>query len=518
MSRGDCDIEKLVIVGGGTAGWMAAAALSRYLDNGRRTFTVVESDAIGTIGVGEATIPAILNYNHMLDISENEFLRATQGTFKLGIEFVNWGKLGDRYIHPFGTHGHDLHGIPFHQLYLREHARGNPGAIERYSMSAIAAAQSRFGRPSRDSKPPLSEMIYAFHFDASLYARYLRGIAEKQRVIRKEGKITEVTRDGENGNVTAVRLENGESIEGDFFIDCSGFRGLLIDQELKAGFDDWSHWLPVDRALAAPTANVVSPQPFTRSTAHGAGWQWRIPLQHRMGNGHVYCSEYISDDEAEQVLRANLEGVLLADPRPIRFKTGRRKKSWSHNVVALGLSSGFLEPLESTSIHLVQNGISRLLALFPDKHISSIERDEFNRGMGATYEDIRDFIILHYKATQRDDTAFWRYVRDMEIPESLEQKIELWKVHGRIFREGAELFAVPSWVAVMLGQNIWPQRHDPIADTLDEHKVAQAMRQMHEDYRKVAVGLPTQEEFLKMAKAWAGEAERSGVAAVGAVR
>jgi len=502
------EIGKVVIVGGGTAGWMAAAALSRYLNNGRRSFTVVESDAIGTVGVGEATIPPIKNFNQMLDLNENDFLRATQGTIKLGIEFVNWGKNGDRYIHPFGTYGHDLHGIPFHQLYLREHGRGNPGGIEEYCMASVMAAHGRFARPAHDDRTPLSQLYYAFHFDAALYARFLRGIAEKQGTKRREGKIIEVLRDGESGNVSAVKLENGDIVEGDFFIDCSGFRGLLIEETLEAGFDDWSHWLPVNRALPVPTRNVATPDPFTRATAHGAGWQWRIPLQHRTGNGHVYCSEFISDDEAEAVLRANLEGEILAEPRQIRFTTGMRRKAWSHNVVSLGLASGFLEPLESTSIHLIQNGISRLLGLFPDKHISPLERDLYNKGMADLFVDVRDFIILHYKATQRDDTPFWRYVRDMEIPDTLRERMDIWGLHGRIFREGAELFGTVSWVAVMLGQNVWPRRLDPIADTLDESKVSAAMKQMRDGYLETAKRLPTQEEFLKMCKAWAADDER----------
>ena len=516
MSDNDHAIAKLVIVGGGTAGWMAAAALSRFLNDGRRKITLVESDAIGTVGVGEATIPPILNYNQMLDINENEFLKATQGTFKLGIEFVNWGRIGDRYVHPFGNYGHDLHGIPFHQLYLREHGLGDPGEIADYCMSAVAAAQNKFGRPTRDAKSALSQLFYAFHFDASLYARFLRSIAEKQGTIRKEGKIVGVTRDGENGNVTSVALESGETVEGEFFIDCSGFRGLLIEQELEAGFEDWSHWLPVNRALAAPTTLASTPEPYTRSTAHGAGWQWRIPLQHRMGNGHVYCAEQMSDDEAEQILRDNLEGELLADPRPIRFTTGMRKNSWSHNVVALGLSSGFLEPLESTSIHLIQNGISRLLALFPDKQISPLERNEYNKGMRELYEDVRDFVILHYKATQRDDTEFWRYVANMDVPDSLAQKMALWDLHGRIFRESAELFGVTSWVAVMLGQNLWPKHYDPIVDSLEESRVAQAMRQMREGYVNAARSLPTQEDFLKRANAWAADDKCIGIMAGGA--
>src|SRR5690606_12662435 len=304
---------------------------------------------------------------------------------------------------------------------------------------------------------PISQLFYAFHFDASLYARFLRSMAERQGVTRQEGTIRSVERDGESGDVTAVVLEGGERVEGDLFIDCSGFRGLLIEQELGAGWEDWSHWLPMDHAWAVPTANVGSPAPFTRATAHSAGWQWRIPLQHRTGNGHVFSSSFIGEDEARELLLANLEGEVLAEPRLIKFATGRRKKAWSHNVVSLGLSSGFLEPLESTSIHLIQNGISRLLALFPGKPISPVEREEYNRGMGELHEDVRDFIILHYHATQRGDSEFWRYVRDMPVPESLARKMALWKLHGRIFREGAELFGVTSWVAVMLGQNVDPE-------------------------------------------------------------
>jgi len=500
----DTEIARVVIVGGGTAGWMAAAAFSRFLNNGHRQIILVESDAIGTVGVGEATIPAIINFNRMLDINENEFLKATRGTFKVGIEFFNWGRIGDRYIHPFGAYGNDLHGIDFHQLWLRERMnRGNSGDIADYAICAVAAALRRFGRPAPNAKSLLSRLCYAFHFDASLYAKFLRGIAERQGTERREGRIVAVDRDGESGDVLAVRLESGERIEGDFFIDCSGFRSLLIEQELQAGWHDWSHWLPCDRAIAVPTALPGPPDPFTRSTAHSAGWQWRIPLQHRMGNGHVFSSAYMEEDEARAILLANLEGEVLAEPRTIRFATGRRKTSWSHNVVALGLSSGFLEPLESTSIHLIQNGIQRLLALFPGKPISPVERDEFNHGMGELYDDVRDFIILHYKATQRDDTPFWRYVRDMEIPESLARKIELWRLHGRIFREGAELFGTTSWVAVMLGQNLWPEDYDPMVDSLDEAKVAQAMAQMRADFRQIVEALPTQEQFLRAAGAWA---------------
>jgi tryptophan halogenase len=485
---------------------MAAAAFSRVLNNGRRRITLVESDAIGTVGVGEATIPPIVDFNRMLDINENEFLRATRGTFKAGIEFVNWGEVGKRYFHPFGFYGHDLHGIAFHQLWLRETMRGGaPGDIGQYCMSAAAAALRRFARPGPGAKPPLSQLLYAFHFDAGLYARFLRTIAERQGTERREGKIVKAHRDGESGDVLSVELEGGERVEGDLFIDCSGFRALLIEQELGSGWHDWSHWLPCDRAIAVPTSLAGPPDPFTRSTAHGAGWQWRIPLQHRMGNGMVFSSRFAEEDAAREVLLANLEGDLLAEPRTIRFETGRRKSSWSHNVVALGLSAGFVEPLESTSIHLIQNGIQRLLALFPDKPISPLERDEYNRGMGELYDDLRDFVILHYKATQRDDSELWRYVSSMEVPESLARKMQLWRLHGRVFREGHELFGPVSWVAVMLGQNLWPDAYDTIADSLDERKVSEAMAQMREDYRKAAEALPNQQQFLRMAGAWAAE-------------
>ncbi|WP_095011910.1 tryptophan halogenase family protein [Tsuneonella mangrovi] len=495
-------IGRIVIVGGGTAGWMAAAALSRYFGTADRRVTLIESDAIGTVGVGEATIPPIRTFNAKLEIPEDEFLRATNGTFKLGIEFVNWGQIGDRYFHPFGFYGQEFHGIAFHQLWLSERERGGGGKIDDYAMSAVAAAERRFARPEPGIQSPLAHLQYAFHFDASLYARYLRKRAEAQGVERCEGKIVKVHRNSESGDVDSVQLENGERISGDIFLDCSGFRGLLIEEALGAGYEDWSHWLPMDSALAMPTANAGSPDPFTRSTAHSAGWQWRIPLQHRTGNGHVFCSEYMSQEEADRLLKENLGGEILSEPRLLRFKTGMRKKAWSHNVVSLGLSSGFLEPLESTSIHLIQNGIAKFISLFPDRSISPVERDEYNRIMRASYEDIRDFIILHYKATQRDDSEFWRYVRDMDIPETLKRKFDLWRLHGRIFRDQAELFATPSWVAVMIGQNIWPGGHDPIVASLNSNEVAATLRHIANAYSQTAKQLPTQEEYLRRTGAW----------------
>ncbi|PLK24567.1 tryptophan halogenase [Porphyrobacter sp. TH134] len=496
-------LARVVVVGGGTAGWMAAAALSRFFNDGRRTITLIESDAIGTVGVGEATIPPIRSFNAMLDITEAEFLRETRGTYKLGIEFVNWGRIGDRYIHPFGNFGQDFHGIPFHQLYLREQARGGAvGAIGDYSMSAAAARSGRFARPAAGAQSLVKELAYAYHFDAGLYAAYLRRLAERQGICRVEGTIVHVTRDGESGDVASLTLDNGTIIPGDLFIDCSGFRGLLIEEALETGYEDWSRWLPMDRALAVPSRTPGPPDPFTRATAHTAGWQWRIPLQHRTGNGHVYSSAFMDEESARDILLANLESEPLAEPRGLRFLTGMRRKAWNHNVVALGLASGFIEPLESTSIHLVQNGIARLFALFPDMPISPIERDEYNRGMRDVFEDVRNFVILHYKATAREDSEFWRYVKHMDVPDSLTRKMALWQHRGRVLRDNAELFSLPSWIAVMLGQNIWPEAHDPIADTLDEAKVAAAMAQMREAYRETAAKLPVHEAFLRQSGSW----------------
>ena len=490
-------IRKVVIVGGGTAGWMAAAALSRYLNNGYTTVTLVESEEIGTIGVGEATIPPLIAFNGLLGINEDEFVRATQATFKLGIEFVNWGRIGQRYVHPFGDLGRDLQGIPFHQLYLRERERHPVPDITSWSMSAAALASGKFVRPGPQAQFPLDQLRYAFHLDASLYARFLRAFAEAGNVQRIEGKIVDVKLRAEDGFVESVRLTDGRTVEGELFVDCSGFRGLLIEQALEAGYEDWTKWLPCDRAIAAACSYTGNPDPFTRSTAHQGGWQWRIPLQHRMGNGHVYCSAFISDDEAEQVLVSNLEGELQGDPRRLSFKTGRRKLAWSRNVVSLGLSTGFVEPLESTSIHLVQAGIARLIAMFPDRRFNPLERDEYNRQMQAQFEWVRDFVILHYKAMQRDDSDFWKQCAAMDIPSSLEGKIEQFRNKGRIFAEGVELFPRQSWVAVMLGQNITPEEYEQVADGLDEDKVAQALEQIRRAIEDTAARMPLHGEFIR---------------------
>ncbi|MES2119711.1 MAG: tryptophan halogenase family protein [Pseudomonadota bacterium] len=489
-------IRNIVIAGGGTAGWMAAAALSRLI---KADISLVESDEIGTVGVGEATIPHLAAFNAMAGINEDEFLAASQGTFKLGIEFVDWGAKGERYFHPFGPHGQDLRGVHFHQLYLRQ-AIGHPlPDIREWSMSGVAAQLGRFARPGAGARLPLSQLAYAFHFDASLYARFLRKRAEAAGVARVEGKIVEVERDGETGNVAAVKLGDGRTLAGDLFIDCSGFRGLLIEQELESGYEDWSHWLPCDRAVAVPSKLAGPPDPFTRSTAREAGWQWRIPLQHRMGNGLVYSSAHLAKKDAERSLLANLETEPLADPRHLSFTAGRRRLAWNANVVSLGLASGFIEPLESTSIHLIQVGIGRLVAMFPDRRFDPAERDQYNREMKAVMDDIRDFIILHYKATRRDDSPFWDYCRTMDVPDSLAERIELWRSKGRVFRESFELFATPSWVAVLLGQGIVPAEPEPAALAIDAEFAADALEKMRASYRQMAEHMPTHADFIAAA-------------------
>lgn len=489
-------IQKVVIVGGGSAGWMAAAALSVLRAKDALEICLVESDEIGTVGVGEATIPPLIAFNKMLGINEDEFLAATKGTFKLGIEFVNWGSKGERYFHPFGPHGQDFRGVHFHQLYLRETQHRKLPDIQNWSMSAVAAELGRFARPGPDARLPLSQLGYAFHFDAGLYALFLRRLAEKAGVKRVEGKIITSTLNRENGHIHSVTLADGTEIEGDLFIDCSGFRGLLIEEKLGTGYDDWSKWLPCDRAVAAPCALPGNPDPFTRSTALSAGWQWRIPLQHRMGNGIVYSSAHLDIGDAEKLLVANLEGDIIAEPRHLKFVAGRRHLAWNANVVSLGLSSGFVEPLESTSIQLIQSGIIKLIALFPDRRFSAIERDEYNRQMQTLFEDVRDFVILHYKATRRDDSEFWNYCRNMDVPDSLGSKLELWRSKGRLFREGFDLFGTASWVAVLLGQGEFPRETEPAVDAIDRDMAQDALEKMRTSYRQMAEHMPEHAEFI----------------------
>ncbi len=488
-------IRKLLIVGGGTAGWMAAAAFARSLPPTIQT-RLVESEAIGTVGVGEATIPPILHFNQMLGLDEDDFVRRTRATFKLGIQFRNWSRQGSEYIHPFGRYGADIETLPFHQYWLRLR-RDSPelaGELAEYSLPTIAAAMGKFCRPSPDPKNTLSNLTYAYHFDAGLYARLLRDYAEAAGVVRSEGRVAEVLMHG-NGFVSGVRLESGEVHEADFFIDCSGFRGLLIEGALQSGYDDWTHWLPCDRAIALPCASAGEPTPYTRSTAHAAGWQWRIPLQHRTGNGHVYSSAFMSDDEAETILRANLDGEVLAEPNKLRFVTGKRRKFWNRNVVALGLASGFMEPLESTSIHLIQTGISKLLNLFPDRDFNQADIDYYNRSTAIEYERIRDFLILHYHANQRPE-PLWAQCRTMALPDTLQEKLALWRNHARLFRIDDELFGESSWLAVLDGQEIPPRGYDPLADAVPLEKLRTLLPRIRAAIGRGAQAMPRHAEFI----------------------
>jgi tryptophan halogenase len=454
-------IRSVVIVGGGTAGWMTAAALANAIRTGC-TITLIESEEIGTIGVGEATIPPIRTFNEALGIAENDFVAATQGSFKLGIQFVNWGKQDHAYFHPFGTYGRNFDFLPLHQYWLAAKARGEAPELDELCMAWAAAKRGKFAPPSQEQRNVLSTYDYAYHFDAGLYARFLRSYAEARGVVRVEGKVGDVGLDGATGHVSHVTMADGRQIDGDLFVDCSGFRGLLIEGALKTGYQDWRHWLPCDSAFAVPCEKVGAPTPFTRSTAREAGWQWRIPLQHRTGNGHVFCSQFISDDEAAGVLMANLDGKALADPRKLTFTTGRRNLFWNKNVVAVGLSGGFMEPLESTSIHLIQAAIAKLIAFFPDRNFDPLVIDEYNRLAIAEYERIRDFIILHYKLTSRTDSELWRYCAAMEVPETVTWKIEHFRRNGRLVQRDADLFGPPSWLAVHIGQGNLPQGTDPL--------------------------------------------------------
>ena len=490
-------IRKIVIVGGGTAGWMTAAAMAKLLGRDFADITLVESDDIGIVGVGEATIPQIGIYNRMLGLDENQFIRKTQGSFKLGIQFVDWGRKGHTYFHPFGPFGVDMEGVSFHAYWQRLHLAGDPHRLEDYSLQAVAAADNRFMRAIDAGRSPLSKIAYAFHFDAGLYARFLREFAETRGVVRREGKVVDVEQRGEDGFIQAVKLESGERIEGELFIDCSGFRGLLIEQTLKAGYEDWTHWLPCDRAAAVPCESVADFTPYTRSTAREAGWQWRIPLPHRIGNGYVYSSNHITDEQAAETLLSNLDGKPLADPRFLRFVTGRRKQAWVKNVVAIGLASGFIEPLESTSIHLIQSGIAKLMQMFPDKRFEPADRERFNRMTRIETEQVRDFIILHYHLTERDDTPFWDRCRTMDVPDSLKEKYRLFEGYGRIFRENDELFNDTSWMAVMVGQGLKARGYDPVADVLSLDETRARLEEIRRVMRTSADYMPLQTEFIR---------------------
>ncbi|HKE96076.1 MAG TPA: tryptophan halogenase family protein [Povalibacter sp.] len=488
-------IRNIVIVGGGTAGWMAAAALARML-RGRYEIRLIESAEIGIIGVGEATVPHIRFFNRTLGLDEADFMRKTRATFKLGIEFVNWGRIGDAYIHPFGAFGRPIDDVGFHHYWLRLRSSGDSSDLADYSFPVTAARLGKFTLPTEDPASVMSTFSYAFQFDATLYGPYLRDYAVQRGVRRTEGKIVDV-RLRENGFIDAVLLESGERVAGDLFIDCSGFRGLLIEQALKTGYENWSHWLPCDRAVALPCETVERSVAYTRATARTAGWQWRIPLQHRVGNGYVFSSQFVSEDEAATTLLGNIEGAPLAEPRVLRFTTGKRRRTWNRNCVAIGLAGGFLEPLESTSIHLVQLAITYLLEMFPDRSFDPAGIDEYNRIMDVEYERIRDFIILHYHATERDDSPLWNYCRTMPIPESLSYKMNLFRDRGYIVKYKEGFFLEPSWLAVYLGQRIVPRRYDPLADNMDLDAVRKALGSVRRTVRQAAEALPSHGDFIR---------------------
>ncbi|HYL70617.1 MAG TPA: tryptophan halogenase family protein [Candidatus Dormibacteraeota bacterium] len=476
---------------------MAAAALAKVL-GGACAIRLIESEEIGPVGVGEATVPHLKLFNSILEIDELEFIREVRGTFKLGIQFVDWGRLGDRYIHGFGTIGHDYGLLPFHQYWLKRFLGGAAADIGAYSLNTAAAPLGKFMSSAQDVPPtsPLANITYAYHFDAGLYAAYLRRYSEARGVKRTEGKVVDVQLRGGDGFIESVTLASGERLGAELFIDCSGFRGLLIEQALHTGYEDWSHWLPCDRAMAVPCENVGAPTPYTRSTARSAGWQWRIPLQHRTGNGYVYSSSYIKDEEVAATLLANLDGRPLAEPRVLRFTTGMRRKFWNRNCVAVGLASGFLEPLESTSIYLIQSGVARLLNLMPDRSFSPVLIERYNKQATFEIERIRDFLILHYFATERRDTPFWQYCSRMSIPAALADNIRLFKDSGRFFREAEEMFALTSWVQVMLGQHIVPSGYHPAVDLIPESEVSSLVNGVREVIARCVAAMPSHEQFL----------------------
>ena len=484
--------QRIIIVGGGTAGWMAAAALSRFTD---RKITLVESEAIGTVGVGEATIPQIRLFNAGLGIDEAEFLRETKGSFKLGIEFAGWAGEGRTYMHAFGNIGHPAGVLPFHHYWLRARAAGKAKELATYSLNELAgrALKMQMWRPEPGKAAP--DMPWAYHFDAGLYAAYLRRYSEAQGVTRVEGIVSDVARS--DAGIASITLESGEVIEGDFFIDCTGFRGLLIDGVLQSEFEDWTHWLPCDRAVAVPCATKGDFTSYTKATARKAGWQWRIPLQHRIGNGHVYCSEFMSDDEALATLLETIDGVSQAEPNQLRFKTGMRKRQWVGNCLALGLSAGFMEPLESTSIHLIQSSIARFLQMLPSGLPDDSIMTEFNRQTEFEWTRIRDFLILHYAANGREGEPFWDRCRAMELPGTLTAKIEQFRATGFIHREHEELFTEPGWLQVFIGQDVIPAIWNSIADAMPEAELEEMMTRIETRHGETVTAMPGHVEFLR---------------------
>lgn len=496
-------VKNVVIVGGGSSGWMSAAAIARIVPQDV-SISLVESEDIGVIGVGEATIPTLAEFNEFLGIKESDVLRECQGTFKLGIDFVDWLKVGENYFHPFGFFGRDTPEFPFHQLWLRlrdlsksgELPPNSEGLISDYNLCTAAAGLNRFATARGGADTILSTMRHAYHLDSTRYGQYLRRYSEQRGVKRIEGKVIGVKQKPDNGYIHSITLKDGRELEGDLFIDCSGFRGLLINGSLKSEFIDWSHYLPCDRAIALQTTRSGPPPPYTRASADSAGWRWCIPLQTRTGNGHVYSSAFINEEDARNRLLDAVEGEQLTEPLSLSFKTGHRRSFWENNCIAIGLAGGFIEPMESTSIHLAQVGIQRLINLWPGRGCNRAEIEQYNRMMTEDYENIRDFIVLHYKATEREDTEFWRHVKNMAIPESLESRIEIFQSSGRIIPNPNELFKPHSWIAVMLGQGITPKHCDALVEKLPQKALIENMKMLREAVNKTAAALPTHQEFI----------------------
>ena len=487
-------IERIVIVGGGTAGWMAAAVLARVLGSRGPGIVLIESEAIGTVGVGEATIPPITLFNKLLGLDENEFIRETQATFKLGIEFTDWLRVGHSYLHSFGLFGADMNGIAFTNYMLRAGAEGLALDRDWFNAEAQAAHLGKFGRTPPNAPPTMPRINYAFQFDAGLYAAYLRRFAEGLGVVRAEGRIVAVERAGDG--IGAVTLDDGRRIDGDFFIDCSGFRGLLIEETLRTGYVDWSEWLPANRAIAVPSRRMPVLRPYTTTLARSAGWQWRIPLQHRTGNGYVFSDAYISEDDAMAELIANLPTEATGEPRVLRFTAGYRRRNWVGNCLALGLASGFLEPLESTSIHLVQAGLAKFLALFPQGDNDPTLAERYNTEMAGLYEGIRDFIVAHYVLTEREDTPFWRSRRALKLPDSLKARLDRFRTRGEVGAGGMELFRDTNWFAILHGQGLNPQSYHPIADAMPPELLRERLGQVRAAVDRRVAGLPSHEEAL----------------------
>jgi tryptophan 7-halogenase len=485
----DQEIRRIVIAGGGTAGWLAAAALSHQF-HGILDITLVESEEIGTVGVGESTIPPIRTFHKLLGIDEQEFMRATAATFKLGISFEHWRTPGDRYIHSFGVNGKSTWACEFHHFWLHGLANGIKSELGDYCLEHQAARAERF------ATGPQSGINYAYHLDASVYARFLRKFAERFGVRRVEGKIRSVRQHAESGFIEGLELESGQSVDADFFVDCTGFRGLLIEQTLHTGYEDWGHWLPCDRAVAVQTESTGPAVPYTRAIAHEAGWRWKIPLQHRVGNGLVYCSRYMTDQEATEKLLREVDGKTIIQPRVIPFRTGRRRKVWNKNVLALGLASGFVEPLESTSIHLIVTGVARLIHLFPFSGVTQALVDQYNQDSVVELERIRDFIILHYHATDRTDTPFWRYCGSMELPGSLAHRIRMFRERAHAWQADGELFRVDSWTQVMIGQGVRPEHYHLMPKAMPEQDLTRFLEGLRSSINRAVEGLPTHQEFV----------------------